>query len=153
MKKKEIGRLLSRLKVSKPLTPLSGYWSKHTVMLDLDRMKLRTVKYWAFRTLRFFKLEGFIILRSSKGNYQAVFNRTVSWTKNLHVVAWVALLSHSKPLQKWFTMQAIKETACLRTGRKRRKKPPQIIFHYGFQDCEIRYYLIYRKLGEKTAAS
>ena len=144
---------MSKLKASKSLTPLFGYWSKHTVMLDLDRMKLRTVKYWAFRMLRFFNLEGFIILRSSKGNYQAVFNKTVSWTKNLHVVAWVSLLSHSKSLQKWFIMQAIKETACLRTGRKRRKKPPKVVFAFGFQDREVKSYLKIRKLierGEKT---
>lgn len=144
---------MSRLKASKPLTPLSGYWSKHTVLLDLDQMKLRSVKYWAFRTLRFFNLEGFIILKSSAKCYHVVFNRTVSWTKNLHVVAWVALLSHSKTLQKWFDMQAIKETACLRTGRKRRKKPPEIIFRYGFQDREIKDYLRIRRLIQKSEAN
>jgi hypothetical protein len=119
-------------------------------MLDLDRMKLRTVKYWAFRILRFFKLEGFIILRSSKGNYQAVFNRTVTWAKNIHIINWAGLFTHNKHLQKWAQMQGIKETACLRTGYKGRKKPPKIIFSYDFQDREIKYYLKYRKLGEKT---
>ena len=71
-------------------------------MLDLDDVPFKTAKYWALRTMEWFKLEGFIILKSSKNCYHVVFNREVSWAENVKIVAWVTLLSHNKGLQKWF---------------------------------------------------
>lgn len=42
-----------------------GYTDKKTVMLDFDHMPFEKVKYWARKAVRFFKLEGFLILESS----------------------------------------------------------------------------------------
>ena len=129
--------------------PVLGYDDKTTVKLDFDNTKLKTVKYWAFRVLNFFSLEGFIILRSSHKCYHVVFNRPVSWTRNLHIIAWACQQSKHKKLTGWLIFQCIKESSTLRVGSKGRKKPPKTVFQYGFQDREIRSYLSYLKLLKK----
>jgi hypothetical protein len=49
-----------------------GYTDKSTVKLDFDDAYFKFVKYWALRTMKWFKLRGFIILRSSKNHYHVV---------------------------------------------------------------------------------
>lgn len=91
-----------------------GFTDSETAMLDLDDISFRSVKYWAFRTMNWFQLQGFIILKSSDRCYHVVFNRKVSWRENMHIVAWVSLLSHNKDLHSWLEMQCIKESSTLR---------------------------------------
>ena len=72
---------------------------------------MRARKYWAIRTNNWFKLDGYIILKSSENCYHVVFNRRVSWGKCLKVIAWVSLLSHNEGLNRYLVMQCIKESA------------------------------------------
>lgn len=123
-----------------------GYTDTETVMLDFDDTPFRQVKYWALRTMKRFKLEGFLILKSSENNYHVVFDRRVSWSENMKIVAWVSLLSHNGMLEKWFVMQCIKEGSTLRVSPKRDKPSPRIVFRHGDQDEEIKRFLIYRRL-------
>lgn len=46
-----------------------GDWDEETIRLDMDKIRLDEVKYWAFRTLKWHKLEGFIILETSRKDY------------------------------------------------------------------------------------
>jgi hypothetical protein len=131
--------------------PLHGYSDTETVMLDLDHMTFNSVKYWAVKTMRWFKLEGFIILKSSKNCYHVVFNRKVSWTENMHIVAWVSLLSHCKGLVNWFLMQCIKESSTLRVSPKGEKPSPRIVHRYGRQNGGIHNFLHHRKLIKKCS--
>jgi hypothetical protein len=110
-------------------------------MLDFDDASFRTVRYWASRTARWFKLEGFIILKSSKNRFHVVFDRTVSWADNMRVVAWVALLSHNSGLAKWFLMQCIKGCSTLRVSSKREKLSPRIVYRCGKQEENIKAFL------------
>jgi hypothetical protein len=126
-----------------------GYTDTETVKLDFDNTSFRDVKYWAFRAMKWFRLKGFIILESSENHYHVVFNRKVSWSENMHRVAWVSLLSHNPMLEKWFLMQAIKEGSTLRVSPKTDKPGPKIVFRYGKQDKQIREFLSYRKLVKK----
>jgi len=126
-----------------------GYTDTETVMLDFDNTTFKNVRYWAFRTKRWFKLEGFIILESSENHYHVVFNRKVSWSKNMRVVAWVSLLSHNPMLEKWFVMQCIKEGSTLRVSPKMDKPSPKIVFRNGKRDKQIREFLNFRKLVKK----
>jgi len=130
---------LSRLKI------VLGYTDVETVKLDFDNTCFRTVKYWAFRTMRWFRLGGFVILKSSKNCYHVVFNRRVSWSENMKIVAWVSLQSRVVKLEKWFLMQCIKEESTLRVSAKREKPSPRIVFCYGEQDGEIEEFLGCRK--------
>jgi len=127
-----------------------GYSDIETVKLDFDRMPFRVVKHWALRTMKWFKLKGFIILKTSQSCYHIIFDRKVSWDLNVKIMAWVSLLSHNKFLMKWFVMQCIKGCSTLRVSPKFSKqgvKPsPRIVFRYGRQDKQIQIFLQYRKL-------
>ena len=125
---------------------LIGYTDEETVMLDLDNTTFKTARYWAARAMKWFKLQGFIILRSSLNNYHVVFNRKVSWKENMHIVGWAALLSNNPMLQKWLLMQCIKEGSTLRVSPKRDKGCPRIVFRYGKEDGQIECFLKYRVL-------
>ena len=123
--------------------PVLGYTDTETVKLDFDDTSFKEVKYWASRTMKRFKLEGFVILKSSKNSYHVLFNREVSWPENVRIVAWVSLLSHNMMLQKWFVMQCIKKGSTLRVSPKRNKPSPRIVYRYGKQDGEIKNFLKY----------
>ena len=123
-----------------------GYTDTETVKLDFDNTPFKQAKHWASRTIEWFKLEGFIILKSSKSNYHVVFDRTVSWKENMKIVAWVSLLSHNMKLLKWFVMQCIKEGSTLRVSPKRNKPSPRVVYRYGKQDKEIKIFEQHRKL-------
>jgi hypothetical protein len=105
------------------------------------------------RTARWFKLQGFVILKSSKNRYHVVFDHVVSWAENMRVVAWVALLSHNKGLARWFLMQCIKGCSTLRVSPKREKPSPGIVYRHGKQDENIKEFLknrrIIKKIGQK----
>jgi hypothetical protein len=81
-----------------------------------------------------------------------VFDGGVSWTENMRVVAWVALLSHNRGLAKWFLMQCIKGCSTLRVSFKRKKPPPRIVYRHGKQDQNIKDFLRNRKIIKKMSA-
>jgi hypothetical protein len=124
-----------------PEQPMLGYTDKSTVKLDFDDVSFKGVKYWAHRTMKWFRLGGFIIIKSSKNNYHVLFDRSVSWKRNLHIVAWVALESGNPKLQKYHLMQCIKESSTLRVSAKKEKPSPRVGFRYGKQDRQIRKFL------------
>jgi hypothetical protein len=129
-----------------PEPPILGYTDQTTVKLDLDKMPFKTVKYWALRAMKWFRLRGFIILRSSENNYHVVFDRLVTWKKNTHIMAWVCLESKNEGLIKWFLMQCIKGSSTLRLSPKREKASPRIVFRFGKQDQQIKNYVGNRRL-------
>jgi hypothetical protein len=123
-----------------------GVTDSESVKLDFDNTRFKTVKYWAFRTMKWFKLKGFIILKSSKNSYHVVFDKKVSWKENVKIMAWVCLLSQHKALTKWFLMQCIKEGSTLRVSEKKEKPQPRIVYRYGSQNNQIAEFLAYRKI-------
>ena len=123
-----------------------GYTDTETVMLDFDHMPLEKVKYWARRIMKFFKLEGFLILESSENCFHVVFNRRVSWSENMSIVASVTLLSHNRGLRRWQLMQCRKQSASLRVSPKGVKASPKMVHHEGRQDGQIQWYIEYRNL-------
>jgi hypothetical protein len=142
-----------------------GDWDKETVRLDFDCTPLGEVKLWAYRACSWFKLEGFIILRSSmkeyvvkkkdklvyrylKGSYLVVFNRPVRWATNVKIMNWVALESGNADLQRYVRMQCIKKSSAMRVSVKKgkRDKPvPRIVFRFGKQDRQVNKFLESRK--------
>lgn len=126
-----------------------GYTDTETVKLDFDDTSFKTVKYWVERTTKWFRLGGYVILKSSEKCYHAIFSRKVSWAENMHIVAWVSLLSRNLKLLKWFQMQSIKESSTLRISAKRRKPPPRVVYRHGKQDQQIMNFLKMRNLVKK----
>ena len=126
-------------------TPILGVTETDTVMLDFDDVTFRTARYWARRAMNWFKLRGFLILKSSERCYHVVFNRMVDWTENNSIMAWVAELSHNQGLQKWHRMQSIKVGSTLRFTTKGDKSSPRIVYREGEEDDRIRDFLRFRR--------
>jgi hypothetical protein len=123
------------------------------VKLDFDNTPLDLVEYWAKRACNWFKLEGGVILKSSNRSYHVVFNRVVSWDRNMHILCWVALESHNDALLRYELLQGIKESSTLRIGPKGGKSPPRVVYRWGKQDMQIRKYLNERKKINKLLKS
>ena len=123
-----------------------GCTDTNTVLLDFDNEDFKTVLHWASRTIKRFKLGGFLILKSSERNYHVVFNREVDWGENMRVVAWVALLSHNKGLERWHRMQCIKMGSTLRISPKEGKPSPRIVYREGREDDRIADFLRFRRI-------
>jgi len=128
-----------------------GYTDTETVKLDFDETEFQNVKHWAERTKNWFKLDGYIILKSSKNCYHVIFNQTVTWTQNMRTVAWVALHSKNKGLLKWLLMQCIKQSSTVRISPKREKPAPRIVYKHGKQDQQIKDFFEYRQIIKKIS--
>jgi len=128
-----------------PEPPMLGYTDKSTVKLDFDDVSFKFVKYWANRTMKWFRLGGFIILKSSKNHYHVLFDRSVAWKKNVHIMAWVCVESKNAGLIKWSLMQCIKESSTLRVSPKGEKLSPRVVFRNYKQGKEINNFLAWRK--------
>jgi len=126
--------------------PIFGFSDTETIKLDFDETSFKNVKYWAQRVMKWFKLGGYVILKSSKNSYHVVFNKSVSWAENLKVVAWVALQSQNRGLIKWLVMQCIKKSSTLRISQKSQKHSPRIVYRDGKQDDQIESFLEFRKM-------
>jgi hypothetical protein len=143
-------RVLGLTEKSK-VKPILGFSDVETVKLDFDDSRFETVRYWASRALRWFKLRGFLILKSSRNHYHVVFDREVSWSENMCVVAWVALESHNIGLIKWFLMQCIKGCSTLRVSPKKEKPSPRIVYRCGNESENIREFLKNRQLIKRIS--
>lgn len=132
-------------------SPILGFSDTETVKLDFDKVSFSSVRYWALRAMKWFKLRGFVILKSSKNCYHVVFDHVVSWSENMRIVAWVSLQSRSRSLCKWFLMQCIKGCSTLRVSPKREKPSPRIVYRHGKQDQNVRDFLKNREIIKKIS--
>jgi hypothetical protein len=139
-------------KANNSLPFVLGITDTETVKLDFDRTPFRTVKYYAMETMKWHKLKGFIILKSSKNNYHVIFDKKVSWKDNVRIMAWVCLISKHEALTKWFLLQCVKKESTLRASQKYNKPEPRIVFRYGSQDGMIAEFLAYRKIAKSIIA-
>jgi hypothetical protein len=121
--------------------PILGFTDKATVKIDFDNKSFKTTKYWAFRTLKRFRLRGCIILKSSEKHYHMVFDRRVSWSKNMGIVGWVAVCSRNSKLMDWLPMQCIKESSTLRVAPKGDKPSPRVVYRFGCQGHAVKEFL------------
>lgn len=122
-----------------------GYTDRETVKLDFDNTPFKDVKHWATRADNFHELGGFLTLKSSDNCYHVVFNRSVDWSENMRIVAWVCQQSKNYKLTGYLVMQCIKEASTLRVSPKGDKLSPRIVYRCGEEDIEIRNFLHYRR--------
>lgn len=126
-----------------------GYTDDETVMLDFDETPFKAVKHWARTAMERYNLSGLLIQKSSEGNYHVVFNRKVTWSENMSIVAWVSLQSKNMGMLKWLRMQCIKQSSTLRVGPKGEKNSPRIVYRERMEDQQIHGFLEYRKFVKK----
>ena len=141
-----------------------GDWNDDIVYIDFDEMSLVDVKRWSKILSVRYRLDGFIILRSSvkthrikdqelektvfeykTKSYHVVFNRAVSTVELNRILAWLCLEVKKESLTKWFLMQLQKGTFTLRLGFKGNKKPPKIVYRCGNQDKQVAKFLANRR--------
>lgn len=134
------------LRKKSKVSPILGFSDAETVKIDFDETSFSTVKYWALRAMKWFRLKGCVILKSSKKCYHVVFDHEVSWSENMRIVAWVSLQSHSRSLCKWFLMQCIKGCSTLRVSPKCEKPSPRIVYRCGEQGHSVKDFLENRKI-------
>lgn len=126
-----------------------GYTDRETVKLDIDNEMYKQIKSIARWLMKKFNLGGFIILRFSDDNYHVVFNRTVTWEENMHIIGFASYMLRNerggKKSMSWVIMQLIKESSTLRISTKGKKPRPRIIYKEGEQDKEIATFRAYRE--------
>jgi len=102
-----------------------GFMTDRGLIMDLDNMTYRKVR-WLARTLcREHKLEGYIIVRSSERSYHLIFNRFLTW-KTI-----TTILGKMWEAQRWFVFQLREGYLTLRVSTKNGKNKPKIVFKTG----------------------
>jgi hypothetical protein len=112
-----------------------GFMTNKGVIMDLDNMTYRKVRYLARTLCRQYRLEGYIIVLSSPRNYHVIFNRYLQWktiTKTLF---------NNWEVIRWAVFQLREGYLTLRVSRKNGKNKPKIVFKTGKTDKLIADYM------------
>lgn len=137
------GGLLRKTKLNSPVV---GFTSDRIVMIDLDRMNDHTAVRICQYIVKRWNLDGYILLNSSRGNYQALFDKYANWKKVMQIIFSVVFKYRVNPkLRGWAIMQARKGSCTLRISNKGKKAPPHIIAQVGTQNRAVKEYLELRK--------
>ena len=105
------------------------------VLLDLDNMTYRKAKCIAEKLLKRFRLEGYLLIRSSHRSYHAVFNKYLSWKKITEV-----LFSMHECI-RYAVQQMQNGHLALRISPKNGKNKPKILIKTGKTNKLIKDYL------------
>jgi hypothetical protein len=124
-----------------------GYTDRETVKLDMDSMKLSEVMKWAKLACSVYDLTGFMILESSKDSYHVLFDDTVAWSRNVSIMAGLALITKHTPYVTWALLQCRKGCSTLRISPKGEKPTPKIVYKWGNQSDEIPNYFKYKNMS------
>ncbi|MEM1540859.1 MAG: hypothetical protein QXJ07_05710 [Candidatus Bathyarchaeia archaeon] len=143
--------IAQKLKADYPFRCVVGFSDRHTVMVDFDDTSLKRVKSVAEYVCRRFRLEGFIVLKSSEGNYHVVFNRPIpDWETTLQHICFIGSITDNPEVWKWIVMQGVKGSATLRVSPKPSnphiKPSPRIVYRYGVLDKQVKEFLAFGKL-------
>jgi hypothetical protein len=113
------------------------------VLLDLDNMTFRKAKWIAETLLKKFRLEDYLLIRSSRRSYHAVFNKYLSWKKITEV-----LFSMHECI-RYAVQQMQNGHLALRISKKNGKNKPKILLKVGKTDKLITDYLeVFEKFHE-----
>ena len=127
-----------------------GLSDNRTVMCDLDNVSFREAKDLAFLTMERFRLEGFIILKSSSKHYHLVFDKPKRWSSVQKIIASIGINSNNPEVWKWVCMQVRKGFCTLRVSPKPLnphgfKPVPRVVYRYGSQNLQIKWFLSMRR--------
>ena len=105
------------------------------VILDLDNMKFKKAKWLAQKLCREYKLEGYLLIKSSDKNYHVVFNRYLSWRTITKIIF------RQYEALRWAVFQMQSGYLTLRISMKNGENKPKILLKVGKQDKLIKDYL------------
>jgi len=117
-----------------------GFNTDRGLMLDLDNMKYKKALWIAETLTKEHKLEGFLLIRSSKKNYHVVFNRYLRW-KTI-----TKILFSMYECVRYAVFQMKEGQLTLRISKKNGRDKPKIVRQVGNTDELITDYLeVYQK--------
>lgn len=135
---------------------LIGFTTNKGLMLDLDKTTKKEAKQIATYYCKKFKLEGYMIIKSSPFNYHVIFNKYLQWRTTceyLMSIAWRYYYhEHGEKagLIRWCMLQVIKQSETLRISKKYKKSKPCIIEESGKTNKLIRDYREYIQIMNRT---
>lgn len=112
-----------------------GFRTSKGLMLDFDNMTQGKARRLAQALMKRYKLEGYLLIKSSDKSYHVVFNRYLTWKTILQVVFSLVVCI------TWGVHQARKGYLTLRISRKNNKNKPKIVRKVGKTDKLINEYL------------
>jgi hypothetical protein len=123
-----------------------GFMTNRGVVLDLDIMTFRKAKWLAQLLLKRYRLEGYLLVRSSEKSYHVVFNRYLRWRTITKI-----LFSLYECI-RYAVFQMKEGFLTLRISSKNGKNKPKILLEVGKQDNLIKDYLEACEIAEKFEA-
>lgn len=120
-----------------------GFMTNKGLIMDLDNMTYRKVRYLAKTLCKQHKLEGYVIVLSSPRNYHVIFNRYLQWKTTTKILfsLWEVI--------RWAVFQMREGYLTLRVSRKNGQNKPKIVFKTGKTDKLIAEYMeIYETFEE-----
>jgi len=112
-----------------------GFNTDRGVVLDLDNMKYRKALRITEDLCRSYRLQGYLLVRSSPKSYHAVFNRYISWRKITKI-----LFSRYETV-RYAVFQMMSGHLTVRISKKNGKDKPKIVRRMGKSDKLIKDYL------------
>jgi len=120
-----------------------GFCTDRGVIIDLDNMKYRKALWIADTLLERYKLEGYLLIRSSHKNYHVVFNRYLSWKTITRI-----LFSQYECI-RYAVFQMKEGKLTLRVSSKNGKDKPKVILERGKTDKLCTEYLELYRVAEE----
>jgi hypothetical protein len=105
-----------------------GFMTNRGVVVDLDNMTFKKAKWIAEMLLKRYRLEGFLLVRSSEKSYHVVFNRYLRWRTITKI-----LFSLYECI-RYAVFQMKDGFLTLRISKKNGKDKPKILMEVGKQD-------------------
>jgi hypothetical protein len=104
-------------------------------VLDLDNMKYRKALKITEDLCKSYRLQGYVLIRSSPKSYHAVFNRYLSW-RNITKI----LFSRYETV-RYAVFQMMSGHLTVRVSKKNGKDKPKIVRQMGKSDKLVKDYL------------
>lgn len=120
-----------------------GFMTKRGVVLDLDNMTEKKATLKAELLLKRYRLEGYLLIRSSEKSYHVVFNKYLRWRTITKI-----LFSLYECI-RYAVFQMKEGFLTLRISRKNGKDKPKILIAVGKQDKLIKDYFEAYEMAEK----
>jgi len=112
-----------------------GFHTDRGVVLDLDNMKYRKALKITEDLCKSYRLQGYLLIRSSPKSYHVVFNRYLSWRKITKI-----LFSRYETV-RYAVFQMMSGHLTLRISKKNGKDKPKIVRQMGKSDKLVKDYL------------
>jgi hypothetical protein len=112
-----------------------GFNTDRGLVLDLDNMKYRKALRITEDLCKSYRLQGYLLIKSSPKSYHAVFNRYLSWRKITKI-----LFSRYETV-RYAVFQMMSGHLTVRISKKNGKDKPKIVRQMGKSDKLVRDYL------------